>query len=115
MKQLKGDWPKGDRERVLLTRCRTAIESVEPSAEIILYGSRARGDAEPESDYDFLILTDGEVSLGREDTFRRQLYPLEMETGAVFTVMLVRRADWGSALYGAMPFYQNVEKDGIII
>jgi predicted nucleotidyltransferase len=115
MKQLRGHWATDDKDRVLLTRCRAAIESIEPSAEMILYGSRARGDAERESDYDFLILTDGEVSLGREDTFRRQLYPLEMETGAVFTVMLVSRADWGSALYGAMPFYKNVERDGIIL
>jgi predicted nucleotidyltransferase len=115
MKQLRGHWAAADKDRVLLTRCRTAIESIEPSAEMILYGSRARGDAERESDYDFLILTDGEVSLAREDTFRRQLYPLEMETGAVFTVILVSRADWGSALYGAMPFYQNVQRDGIIL
>jgi predicted nucleotidyltransferase len=115
MKQLKKHRSIADQDRELLTRCRTAIKSIEPSAEVILYGSRARGDAEQESDYDFLILTDGEVTLKREDAFRRQLYPLEMETGAVFTVMLVSRGDWGSALYDAMPFYQNIERDGVML
>ncbi len=44
-----------DRE-TLLERVKTAIQDVVPDAEIILYGSRARGTAHPDSDWDFLIL-----------------------------------------------------------
>jgi len=40
--------------------------------------SRARGEIEAESDYDFLILTDGKATLEREDIFRRQLFPLKI-------------------------------------
>lgn len=98
-----------------MTRCRIAIESIDHSAEVILYGSRARGDADPDSDYDLLVLTDGEVDLEREDLFRRQLFSIELETGAVLTVILMSRNDWYSALYGAMPFRQNVERDGIVL
>ena len=65
-----------------------AGQSIDTSAEIILYGSRARGDAHSESDYDLLILTDGEATLELEDTFRRILYPIELETGAVLTVVM---------------------------
>jgi len=82
---------------------------------VILYGSQARGDVKPESDYDLLIVTDREATLRREDSFRRQLFPIELETGAVLTVILVSRKDWNSELYGAMPFYQNVVKDGVIL
>ena len=98
-----------------MTRCRIVIEGIDPSAKVILYGSRARGDAEPESDYDLLIITDGEVTLKREDIFRRQLFPIEIETGAVLTVILVSRKDWNSELYSAMPFYQNVEREGVVL
>jgi predicted nucleotidyltransferase len=115
MKQLNELRAKTETERTLLARCRDSIRSLDPSVEVILYGSRARGDANPESDYDFLILTDGEVTLKREDNFRRQLFPIELETGAVLTVILVSREDWNSALYGAMPFYQNVVRDGVIL
>jgi predicted nucleotidyltransferase len=115
MKQLQEYNTGAEEEKILLTRCRTAIESIDPSAGVILYGSRARGDAKPESDYDLLILTDGETTLRREDTFRRQLFPIELETGAVLTVILVSRKNWNSALYSAMPFYQNVVKDGVIL
>ena len=115
MKKLAKYKTGAEKEKILLARCRTAIESIEPSAEVILYGSRARGDAEPDSDYDLLILTDGKVDLKREDVFRRQLFPLEIETGAVLTVILVSRKHWNSALYRSMPFYQNIERDGVIL
>jgi predicted nucleotidyltransferase len=43
----------------LLERVKHAVHEVEPEADIVLYGSRARGDAHAESDWDFLILLDG--------------------------------------------------------
>ena len=43
----------------LIEQIRQAVYEIEPEAEIILYGSRSRGDALSESDWDFLILVDG--------------------------------------------------------
>ena len=82
MKKLQELDTGSERERTLLARCRDSIRSIDPSVEIILYGSRARGDANAESDYDLLILTDGDATLKREDTFRRKLFPMELVTGA---------------------------------
>jgi predicted nucleotidyltransferase len=41
---------------VLLNRVKTAVHALSPEAEIILYGSRAKGTARADSDWDFLIL-----------------------------------------------------------
>jgi predicted nucleotidyltransferase len=102
-------------ERALLERCRDAVRELLPSAEVILYGSRARGDAGPESDYDLLVLVDGPVDWRLEDQIRQCLYDLELETGAVVTVNAYNRSDWRSPLYRAMPFTQNVEREGIVL
>ncbi|MEW6556124.1 MAG: nucleotidyltransferase domain-containing protein [Elusimicrobiota bacterium] len=102
-------------EQNLLTRCRKVIKNIEPSAEVILYGSRARGDASEEADYDLLVLVDGEVSLKREDLICRQLYPIELETGKVLSAIVHGRQQWNTPLYRAMPFHQNIEKEGIIL
>lgn len=52
----------------LVERVKQTIHEVAPQAEIILYGSRARGDAHAESDGDFLSLLDGVVDDARTDT-----------------------------------------------
>ncbi|HHW11119.1 MAG TPA: nucleotidyltransferase domain-containing protein [Firmicutes bacterium] len=40
---------------------------MEPDADILLFGSRARGDATADSDWDFLILVNGKVDERRKD------------------------------------------------
>ncbi|SMB98485.1 Nucleotidyltransferase domain-containing protein [Thermanaeromonas toyohensis ToBE] len=102
-------------EQQLLERCRELIREVIPGATIILYGSRARGDAGPESDYDLLILTKEPVSWRLEDAIREKLYPLELETGAVLSIAAYSEEEWNSPLYQAMPFSQNVRREGIIL
>ena len=115
MKSLKEYTTATEQEKMLLIRCRNAIKSIEPAAEVILYGSRARGEATPDSDYDLLVLIDGDVNLEREDLLRRQLFPIEIETGYVLSVVVYNKRIWNTPLYRAMPFYQNLNKDGVIL
>ena len=115
MKQLKEYKSITDEEKEILTRCRKAVESIDPSAEMILYGSRARGNAEPESDYNLLIIVDGEVSLKREDIICRQLFPIELDTGKVLSAIVYSRQQWDTKLYHAMPFHRNIEREGVIL
>ena len=71
-----------EQETVLLRRIRETVHAIEPTAQIILYGSRARGDAEPDSDWDLLVLLDGDVTDERV-RFVKALYELERETDTV--------------------------------
>ena len=102
-------------EKDLLLRCKRTIRAMDPTADLILFGSRARGDAEADSDYDLLILTDGDSGLKREDSFRRSLYPLQLETGAMLSIMAINRQIWDSTLYREMPFGRNVRRDGVVL
>jgi predicted nucleotidyltransferase len=43
-------------DQQLLVRVKEIVHQYDPRADIILYGSRARGDATPDSDWDHLIL-----------------------------------------------------------
>lgn len=115
MKQLKDQTAINESDKLLLSKCKRVIENIDPLARIILYGSKARGEANKESDYDLVIVTEGEVSLLREDEHRKALFPIELETGAVLTVFLVEEKDWNSSLYAAMPFRQNVEREGVVL
>lgn len=44
-----------------------------PDGEIVLFGSRARGDASSSSDYDFLIITDSPVSVAEKQRIKASL------------------------------------------
>ncbi len=65
----------------LIKKC---ISDIDPNAQVILFGSRARGDERAESDWDLLVLTDYPVDLEKERQFRNHLYDLELETGDLF-------------------------------
>jgi len=102
-----------DEEQVMLAQCRNTIKEIDSTAELILYGSRARGDHQKDSDYDFLVLLDGTVTAHREELFRNALYDIELQTGKALTIFALNKSDWNSPLYRAMPFHQNVLRDGI--
>ena len=93
---------------------RDYIDDIDPTAEIILYGSRARGDERTDSDWDILILTDYTANLIIERKFRDKLYDLELETGEVFSVFVYSKNDWQSK-QRITPFYNNVSKEGVHI
>jgi predicted nucleotidyltransferase len=90
------------------------IQVIEPNAEVILFGSRARGDAKIDSDWDILILVSGEVNLKREQLFRHQLFELELMFGQAISTFVYSKDDWNDKHF-ITPLYQNIKKEGITI
>ncbi|MBF0118906.1 MAG: nucleotidyltransferase domain-containing protein [Desulfobacterales bacterium] len=92
---------------------KNAVYGIEPNAEIILFGSRSRGDYEFDSDWDFLILVDGALSDKKIKWIRNKLYEVELECGEVISQIIRSHNDWNSQLYKIMPFYKKIEQEGI--
>ena len=71
------------------------IRQVAPTAETILFGSEARGEARPDSDIDLLILLDGDkLSLASEETVTLPLYELELKTGVCISPIVMLKKQW---------------------
>jgi uncharacterized protein len=98
----------------ITSRIRFLIREIDPLAEVILYGSRARGDNHPESDWDILILVDARVDLDYERIFRHKLYDLELETGEAFSITVYNKTEWRSR-HWMTPLFKNVAIEGIRI
>ncbi len=93
---------------------RNYVNKIDPTADVILYGSRARGDEKHDSDWDILILTSYAADLTTERKFRDKLYDLELATGEVFSVFVYSKSDWQST-QKITPFYHNVLREGVPI
>jgi predicted nucleotidyltransferase len=90
------------------------VRQIDPDAEVILFGSRARGEARPDSDWDILILVDDEATFERERYFRHQLFNLELTLGEAFSVFIFNKSDW-NLKYRNTDFYRNVINEGLSV
>jgi predicted nucleotidyltransferase len=99
----------------LLRRIKDAVLALDSSAEIVLYGSRARGDAGPDSDWDLVILIDGPANEPHRHAIRRSLYEIEWDTGEVITPIVHTRGEWTDPLLASTPFHQAVEREGVAV
>jgi len=87
----------------------------EPGAKVILYGSHARGDFNKNSDYDILILLDkSEINREDETNVKYPLYDLEFETGKIMSVLVLSQKEWEQK-HKITPFYENVQKEGVVL
>ena len=85
-------------------------------SKLIVYGSYARGDYRENSDIDVMILTplsDEEIEHIENDIFDLA-YDLELESGVIINPVLENETHYKYWL-GALPFYDNVEKEGVVI
>jgi len=83
-----------------------------PRSQAILFGSRARGDARRNSDWDILWILDKEkLTQSDYDTVSYPLVLLGCEMEEEINPILYTSKEWQS--YMATPFYENVVAEGI--
>jgi predicted nucleotidyltransferase len=79
---------------------------------LILFGSRARGDAGPSSDYDFLILVD-ERSSAIVRLIRQTEVELIDSSGALSGSLICSEEEWKKRKN--LPIGINVDREGIVL
>lgn len=108
--------PNQDHYNKLITALQTKASEILPKgSQVALYGSRARGDANLDSDWDIHILIPGEekIPFSLWDSLAFPFEEVGWEFNEFVTPRLYSYLGWAKRHF--LPFYKNVEHDKIII
>lgn len=101
------------KEHKIIELIKNKIHAKNPNAEIILFGSHARGDANKNSDWDILILLNkSPVDRLTEKEYREELFDVELEMGEPISTFVYSKNNWQTRHF-ITPLYKNIEHEGI--
>jgi predicted nucleotidyltransferase len=81
---------------------------------MVIYGSKARGDDQPDSDLDVLLIVKNDAGHLKR-LLRRIGYELAATSDAVPSILAYTRDEWESRRDSGAPFQQAVERDAVAV
>lgn len=97
----------------MLRQIKENVLEVEPTAQVWLYGSRAKGNAREDSDWDVLVLSSKEeLSVKEESLFIDHICDLMVKTGQTIQLFAYGIKDWHTR-HSVTPFYNSVQSEAI--
>ena len=97
----------------LIDRVKESVNSVDPNARVILFGSRARGNNDEKSDWDFLVLVSKKADKNIKTQIRGKLIETELEAEQVVSTVIYSIDQWPK--YKITPLYKNISREGLEI
>lgn len=80
---------------------------------IYLFGSRARSQARPDSDYDLFLIVSQDFSLSDKSKLYDQVMDILLETGRLVSLKIFKVSEFDRLRRLETPFIQNVLREGI--
>lgn len=81
--------------------------------EVVLFGSKARGTDDPESDIDLLLLTSRSLSWRERDALTDALFDVEFAHDVVISTLVVPREEWEHGPSIVLPIHDEIESHGV--
>jgi predicted nucleotidyltransferase len=107
--------PLTDNERAAVREAARILKERFPVEEIVLFGSKARGDFDAESDIDLLVLTSREVHWQERHAMIDSIYELELDRDVFMSLLILPRQDWKTGDYTVLPIHREIDRDGISV
>ena len=94
-------------------KIKDSLQHIDPGIEVILFGSRARGDFDIESDWDILILTSVNLVKEEKRLIRDVIFDIEIEIEEPISTLIYSKEEWEAL--AITPLYQNIKSEGVLL
>lgn len=101
------------REEIINNIQQIARSALPSGSSVFLYGSRARGEENGNSDWDLLIIIDKPSLTTKDYGFAYPFRELGWKINEIINPQVYSLKEWNDFAY--TPFYKNVERDKIVL
>ena len=98
------------RKNIILNKLKRGLKEIDPEIEIILFGSRARGDFKRGSDWDVLLLTNKNFGYDIRQKMRDVIFEIELESEEPISTLIYSKEEWNDL--EVTPLHQIIEAEG---
>ncbi|MEW6235243.1 MAG: nucleotidyltransferase domain-containing protein [Candidatus Omnitrophota bacterium] len=102
-------------EKQILDDLKSLLSQRIPLHRMILFGSRARGDADPDSDMDVLVIVEGRYTQRMREIVSECAWEAGFGRGIVVSTVVYSREDWENGPEKHSLLALAIEKEGVPI
>lgn len=100
-------------DRLAIEAAAKTLRAGFPVAEVVLFGSKAEGRDDAESDIDLLVLTTRQLSWQERAALMESMYPIQLAYEIIISPLVVSLGDWQDGLYSVLPLHDEIDRHGI--
>jgi predicted nucleotidyltransferase len=102
-------------ERLALAAAVQALKDHFPVEQVLLFGSRARGEGNAESDLDILVLTTREMTWIERRAVIDALFDIELAHDVLLSPLIVSGQEWRQGPYRILPIHDEIARDVVVV
>jgi predicted nucleotidyltransferase len=101
------------KDKSIVEAVKLAVWTFDPTAKVVLFGSRARGNPRQDSDYDFLVLLNIPLDFKLKSQILDKLYDIELNFDCILGVLIENSEYW--KMLENTPIFSEIAHEGITV
>jgi len=104
-----------DNEKKAIREATKMLKEKFPVKEVILFGSKARGDSDEESDIDLMLMTTRPINWQERKEVIHALFDIQMANDVIISILDVTLSDWETGMFRVFPIKQEIIREGVMV